>query len=266
MKILRLSREDRAVWGPRIQTLEASAVYPLGADTFRIDHGRDYFAFFDRLGEVRYYVAAENDRPLAVGCGAVRRFPFAGSKVRDAWYLCDLKVEPGHRGRRIPLRIGGRAFLPGYWRCTRGYGITMNPARGENRVVRLASRFRWARFSVAGTLVLWSLDADAMRRLLPVVVRHRGPTGFLSLGGVKDIVLSSTGAPMPLLHAQFGPLASSPQIAAPHAGHVHMLCAPEGDPLSEEMAACGLEPSATASILQHRMHGARWDAILTSDI
>jgi hypothetical protein len=265
VRFIRLTRENRPVWGPRIQTLEASAVYPLGADTFRIDHGADYFAFFERLGEVRYYVAAEDERPLAVGCGAVRRFPFAGGKVRDAWYLCDLKVEPGHRGRRIPLRMAGRAFLPGYWRCARGFGITMNPPRGENRVVRLASRFRWARFSIAGTLRLWSLDADAMRRVLPVVVRHRGPTGFISLGGVKDLVLGSTGAPMPLLHAQFGPLAT-PKIREPQAGHVHMLCAVEGDSLSRDLAASGATPSATATVVHHRMDGARWDAVLTSDI
>lgn len=266
MKIRRIGPQDRAALGPRIQELERTAVYPLGDDAFRIDHGPDYFAFFDRLGsEVRYYAALDGDRVVAVGCGVLRTIPVAGRTCR-AWYLCDLKVHPDHRGRRIPLRMLSRAFLPGYVTCARGYGISMNPAGGApNRVARLGSRFRWARISTAGTLELFSLDEPAMRAAAPLVARHRGSIGYLSLAGKKDIVIESTGRAMPLVHVQFGPCAE-PALPEPRAGHVHMLCTPPEDTLARELRAAGHAPSATATIMHHRLEGADWRFVLTSDI
>jgi hypothetical protein len=162
-----------------------------------------------------------------------------------------------------------KVFVHNYLRCPRGYAISMNPADGSpNRIVRLLGRFRWARTSLATTLRLYSLAEGEMRAAEPVLRAHRGPVRYLSLAGVKDIVLQSSGAPLPLLHAQFGALAAPAAACAPapRPGHVHMFCAPEGDPLHEELARAGLHPSASASVIHHRMDRADWKFILTSDI
>jgi hypothetical protein len=145
----------------------------------------------------------------------------------------------------------------------------MNPAQGENRVVRLASHWRLSPMRVPAILELFSLDAETMRRVLPTVARHRGEVSFLSLGGVKDIVLESTGKPMPLLHLQHGLGASHGSgtlVSEPQEDHVHMLCSPASDPLNAELRALGLETSATASVLSHRMAGCDWRFVLTSEI
>lgn len=264
MRIFRLAEGDRAAWEPRIRALEESAVYPLGNDTFRLDHGEDYFAFFDRLGEVHYWVAAERERVVAVGCGIVRRVP-VGGRVLRAWYGCDMKVLPERRGERIPLRMVARAFPGSYLRCPRGYGITMNPPGRENHVVRLLRRFRWIRIMPAAQLLFWSLDEQRTRAVLPLVQRHRGPVGWLSHAGRKDLVLGSTGTPMPLLHAQFGPCAE-PAIAEPRPGHVHMVCAPENDALARDLRAQAGDPSATATVVAHRMEACDWRFVLSSDV
>jgi hypothetical protein len=159
-----------------------------------------------------------------------------------------------------------RVFLPRYLQCRRGYAISMNPGDGSpNRIVRMMGHFRWARSALATQLSLFSLDTDTMTRVRPVVERHRGPVSFLSLAGKKDIVLASTGRPMPLLHAQFGPCAEA-GASAPQPGHVHMLCAPENDALALELGALGLARSASASVIQHRMGHVDWRFVLTSDI
>ena len=45
-------REQRAWAGARMRELEADISYPLGPGKwFKIDHGEDYFAFFERLGK-----------------------------------------------------------------------------------------------------------------------------------------------------------------------------------------------------------------------
>lgn len=259
LRYVRIRRKDRSRYQEPLAALEKKARYPLGEDSFTIEHGADYFAFFDRLGTVEYHAALDGDRVVAVGCGILRRVP------RRTWYLCDLKVDPEYRGRRIPLAMLSRAFLPNYLRCPRGYAISMNPAKGENRVVRLLQKFRWARITVPAYLEIYSLDDARMREVAPVVERHRGPISYLSLAGKKDLVLASTGRPLPLMHVQFGPCAEA-GAREPRDGHAHMLCAPGGDPLAHALAERGIAPTATASIVQHRMSWSDWRFVLTSDV
>jgi hypothetical protein len=261
MKIVTVERGDRAAYAAGIAALEAGASYPLGGDRFTLDHGADYFAFFDRLGEARHVLAVEGGEVIAVGCAVVRTLP----RGIEAWYLCDLKVRPDARGRRIPLRILASAFPSGVLRCRRGYAISMDPPDRENPVVRLLGRFARVPIRRVAGLVLFSLDASAMREVAPLLKRARGPIGYRSLAGIKDVVLASTGRPMPLLHVQHGPL-GDPATREPEDGAVHMFCVPDGDPLLPALRSAGLEPSAKASVLAHGLDGCRYDFVLTSDI
>lgn len=264
MRFVTVTRADRARFGPGIEALDAGASYPLGADRFRLDHGPDYFAFFDRLGEARHEVAIEHDEVLAVGCGVLRSIP-TRSRPIAAWYLCDLKVRPDARGRHIPLRLFATAFPSGYATCRRGYAISMDPPERENPVVRLLGRFPLVPIRRVARLVLYSLDAAAMRDVAPRLLHHRGVIGYRSLAGVKDVVLESTGLPMPLWHVQHGVFAD-PTRTEPIAGGVHMFCVPDDDPLALELTRAGIEPSATASVLAHGLDELRYDFVLTSDI
>ena len=260
MRVLRIPRDERPAWAGPIAALEAGARYPLGHDTFRLDHGADYFAFFDRLGDVAYYAAVEDGEVLAVGAGVLRQTPLG-----PAWYICDLKVRPDRRGEHLPLRMFAAAFPPEFARCPRGYGISMNPPDRPNRVLAIFQRFPVMPIRHATTLELWSLDAAAMRAALPHVRTHRGNAGFRSLAGVKDIVLTSTGAPMALLHTQFGPYAA-PTRAEPAEGAVHMLATPAADGLGAALRTLGHTPSATATVITLGMEARDWSWILTSDI
>jgi GNAT superfamily N-acetyltransferase len=262
MRFLALSRADRGAFADRIAALEADTTYPYGHDRFRLDHGDDYFAFFDRLGETLYAVALDGDEVVAVGCGVLRTIPAAGGSTH-AWYVCDLKVRPDHRGRHIPLRFLAALAPDAYLRCGRGYAISMDPPSGENRVVRLIERFSLMPVRRAARLSLYTLDEHAMRDFARVLERRFGPIGYLSLAGVKDVVLESTKAPMPLWHVQHGPL-GRPQATEPQPGGLHMFCVVDGDPIEADLR--GLEPSARASVVAHRLARTRFDFILTSDI
>ena len=262
-----IQRSDWPSFHDRVVGLEAGITYPLGEDRFEIDHGADYAAFFDRLGDFVYYAVLDGEQVVA-GAGAIlRKVPKApGEKPRKGCNGCDLKVIPSHRGERIPWRIVKHAFLKQYLRCGRGYGITMNPGDGSpNPVVRMAGRFWLGRSTVATTIHFFSFDRDAMAEEAELLEHHRGPLSYLSLEGKKDIVLQSTGAAMPLLHVQFGPCAA-PGHPAPLPDHVHMFCVPEEDPLLTDLTQRGHSPHASASVLQHRMKGWDWRFILTSDI
>jgi GNAT superfamily N-acetyltransferase len=261
-----LTPQTRATHQAAVASLERGTTYPLGEDRFEIDHGPDYFAFFDRLGELTYLVAYDGAQAVAVGCGVLREVaPRQGEEPQRVWYVADLKVRPSHRGQRLPWRLLMSCFVRKYGQCRRGYAISMDPSDGsENRILRMVKRFRVLPVS-AFTLWLYSLDAAQMAAVAPALAQALGPLSYLSLRGVKDIVLQRTGQPMPLLHVQHGPCGAR-GLDAPQEGHVHMLCLPSDDPLHAVLRGAGHGPSATATVIHHRMGGFDWRFLLTSDI
>ena len=267
LKIRELDAEGCVRRHEQVAALEDGVRYPLGEDSFEIDHGSDYFAFFRRLGVVCPYVVIDEDAVVGLAIGILRELaPSEGVEARKAWYICDLKIRSAYRGGRIPWRMFLQSLPRKYPLCPRGYGITMNPSGGrENPVVRLVKRFSLIPISIGCELWLYSLDADEMRSCASLLSQHRGELSYLSLRGVKDIVLESTGAPMPLLHVQFGPSGRDGRTE-PAEDCVHMFCSPSDDALCRDLEAAGFSPSATATLLHHRMGSWDWRSVLTSEI
>ena len=256
-----LGEDDWHEFGPRIAEIERRIDYPLGDRRFCIDHGTDYFAFFRRMGKLCYLVATLGDEILGMLAAIERPYPCVLDEA--IWYLGDLKVVPGAEGRMLARRLLRSLRDHIGWRS--GYGISMNPGNGgANRIARLVRRLRLG-VETACLLNLFSLDAEEMTAVLPLVEQHRGPLGFLSLRGAKDIVMTDTGEPMPLLHVQFGPCAESCGDA-PQKGSTHMFCAPCDDPLDIAIRKSGLRPTATATVLHLGMQAIDWKFVLTSDI
>jgi hypothetical protein len=278
-KIIRLDSKIRTRYETQIRALEENTIYPLGPDSFRISHGNDYFAFFDRLGETRFYIALHDDQVVAVGCGILRTLPFRiGEKPRKVWYICDLKVRPDFRGQHIPLKIAWRGFLLEKYRFLPFYGISMNQeGHAENRVFRLAKKFPLLPIRQGGILEIFSFSKSEMELCLGLIQETRHPSqtqiSFLSLKGKKDLILNSTNAPMRLLHLLTEPahpgqqqLESEKNLRVPQADTVHMLCSIKDGLLSKKLKQLGLSPSASATIIHHRMSTSDWHFISTGEI
>ena len=267
LNIKELHNEEWNVFQSRIADLEKGTSYPLGEDQFEIDHGKDYFAFFTRLGQLHYYVVLDGDRVVAVAAAILRNVPRASREEPKAvWYLCDLKVHPEYRGRYLPVSIFVHAFPKLYPLSPHAYAISMD-ADGErpNRVALMLKRFPLAPMSIATKLGIVSLDAKRMRKVEPILREHFGRVSYLSLKGKKDIILQSTRAPMPLLHVQFGPCAAQ-RHTGPLDDYVHMFCVSMDHPLLGVLKRQAIYPSATATVIHHRMEKWDWEFILTSDI
>lgn len=256
-----LDRNNYAYCSSSLQALESLTEYPYGADFFRIDHGSSYFSFFERLGEPIFHVAIDEGKVVACAAGVLRCLSDGSSR---AWYLCDLKVHPSYRGQHLPSKLFRKNLLSNYFKCGRGYAISMNPSGSPNRVIKLIQKFSWLSFRVPGQLNFYSLAWDQMTEYAKAMSELIGPLSYLSLEGKKDLIMKSTNKRMKLLHIQHGPLAES-QLGEPQQGAVHMICAVEDSPLDTFLRS-KMAASAQASILAHRMSKMRWDFILTSDI
>ena len=242
-------------FGRQLAALERDITYPLGDDRFRIDHGPDYFRFFARMGRLRY-LAALREEAIVGGLAAIERH-----LPDPVLYVGDLKVAPDGRGLGRRLAAALATLAEG----SPVYGISMNPGDGApNRVVGMLTR-AFPALSRAADLSFYTLDTTTMRDFQPVLESHRGPSGFLSLRGIKDIVLASTGAPMELWHTQFGPTGDI-QRTEPVPGGAHMFCTPTGDGLDRAAQDQGLSPSASATIVSNRMTDQDWGFVLTSEI
>jgi hypothetical protein len=261
MKIFEIKKSDRVKYQNEIEALEEIAEYPLGDDFFKISHGKDYFNFFDRLGESHYFVCIIGNKVVAVACGIIRKMDF-----KPIFYLCDLKVHPDFRGRHIPLRILLRAAFRYYLKCPRGYAISMDhKGQKENRVAKLLKKFWILPFKVSAKILIYSLDYQQITNIRNLLEDHKGKIGFLSLKGTKDLILKSTQAPIPLLHIQYGVTGDFSENL-PREGYSHMISLLAIDQLVKLLENKNIFPDNTATLISHNTKSFNWDFVLTSDI
>ncbi len=267
MKIHQVTSPKRQLLQPGIVAIEKIVTYPFGDDFFQIDHGIDYFAFFDRLGKVNYYVMCDDKHVAAVGAGVLRQISYLRGKLpQKAWYLCDLKVHPDYQCRNLSLRILSYAINDGIREYASGYMISMNPGDGShNRLVKILEKYSLVKFTTSTQLGIYSLDAATMNSVAPLIKKHRGNISYLSLQGIKDLQLQSTGDTLPLLHVQWGAGVNQgvPEVMT---GYIHMFCVPSNDELAKRLFHQNIYPNATASVVSHGMDNSDWQFILTSDI
>lgn len=247
-----------------LRALERGVSYPLGNDSFEIDHGADPFAFVDRLGEAHSFVLRREEVVVGTATAVLRRIPVA-DELTQAWYLCDYKIAACARGG-----IGARLLLGALADharalCPRGYAVSMDPSDSSNRLVALARRFFGREAQLGPTLAFVTFDSDAWRRSYARLTRELGQVALLSLRGVKDIVLASTGQPMPLLHVQHGPLGvRTERVLVPD--EIAMLALRADGALHAALIALGAQSAGRASVLHAGLADADFRFVLSSDV
>lgn len=293
------TRVEQKAWSRALRQFEKHSrqLYPLGDhESFYIDHGHDYFAFFRRMSpsiNMRLCIKADRqgrftERPIrsseeqvvGAGCGVLRKLAADWRRpahLEQAWYICDLRILEAYRGRRLPFRMLLNTVVKSYLQCGRCFGITMHPAHhataGEGKVSRLAGRV-WAgpvHLTPTCVLLIYSLDCRTMKRAQRILEAERGPLGYRSTDGVKRLVVQSTGKAMSLLHVNFHRFDRAlvhvePYLAEPKPDFQHMFCLPETDPLVLMLDAHDVRTDVRATVLAYGMNHFDFCAIQTSEI
>ena len=211
-----LSAAQLAAHQDQLAEFERAFTYPLeGELTFRIDHGINYAAFFEGIGNPVFSVLFDGDLIVGILVGMQKTIRIRGRDLRAVYYG-DLKIRPDYQKRGLTKRLY-RALI-GRWLRTPStyfachYGIAMQ--KGENNTfVNLRRRWFFRRFGELSLQLVFfatpkqlaqiapspNLDERAlMKRALDLAPRVSGLV--VSTRGKKDLWLDKASAPMNFTH------------------------------------------------------------------
>lgn len=258
---LRITDKNLSQWQSSLKEFEKSFSYPLGDDSFIISHGENYLAFFERMGKAAVYACRNGDQIISVGAGVIH-------KRYGCWYLCDMKVHPDFRGMKLTQKMFRRNFFFNYLKSQRGFAITMESSDGKkNPIMKIMESLPWTPLKQGPRLVFFYEDAEKTSEALKVLKVIRPDAHFSSLAGIKDLVMKSTGKPLPVLHLEWGVQRKNEAIISlPQKDNLHMWCLPENHELVSVLSQKGIHVKASALIFHHRAGFIDWSQLRTSEI
>ncbi|XWV26136.1 hypothetical protein QJ857_gp0943 [Tupanvirus soda lake] len=271
--------DDLELFNPNLKLFELkmSQTYPLGNDSFCIDHGSDYFAFFKRLGKVYYIIIQDDETKLIVGtaCAILKKYNIPKSQKNHSkyeiqfWYLCDLKIEQQHRGQNLTSKLFMQMFHKFMSITKRGYLVTMDPdSKHIVHIIKNLPKYLPINFTTR-KLLIYSVSVETMKLIERFFVCAYDKVSYLSLSGVKDLFLTSTNKPMELYHLQHGIYTATSgtlKLEEIPASATIMFCFPEGSPFQTIMDSFEIKTDISATIISCGMNFFDWHDIMTSDI
>lgn len=266
------------LYNPNLKLFETkmSHKYPLGNDSFSIDHGEDYFAFFKRLGKVHYIIIQDTKTKNIVGtaCLILRKYTIYDysnktSKLIPIWYMCDLKISKEHRGRSLTsqlfLKLVHRFIPQSYY----GYLVSMDPHSQQMiHIMKNVNKFLPIKFRTC-KLLIYVVSKNTMQSIEKYFIYAFGQISYITLSGKKDLILESSGKPMSIYHLQHSTFASTNnnyQLAEIPDDSQIMFCFPKSSPLEIIMNHLKITTEISATIISWAMNFFDWHQILTSDI
>jgi hypothetical protein len=272
VNIVELNEVNRKELNIKLKTFEKklSHPYPLDNDYFNISHGENYYAFFDRLGDLHMNILEDKGEIVGTACGMLRNIVYNDKQKCKVWYLGDLKISPEYRGKFLPFKML-TAANDKLKLSNKIYGITMN-GKTENKIVRLAKKIPTMKFEIGPTLMIYSMDYKTFnaKNVQNVIKKYRGDFGYTSLCEIKDLILQSTNLPMKILHLNWNDNDKNNNVDINNINDINnytiMFCCPNNDSMYDELIKNNVTTDITAMIIHHNMYDCNWNFILTSDI
>lgn len=234
----------------------------------KIDHGNNYFEFFNRLGEFHYIAIVGDNRIIGGAAGIKRKISNKNGQYLDVWYLCDLKIMKEYQGKKLSFEIAKKGLEIMHAK-DKFYMITMYPT--SKKIEKMSEYFGFLNIKNNGYLYIYQLEYEAMKMAEKILQKFRGPTArYVKSEDVgKNIILKSSGEKMKLAHLQFKNNCNEGkqlEDGNPMENYIHMFCLYQNDKLIEELRKAGIRYSSKALILSRHMTNFDWNFIATSDI
>lgn len=265
MKIIEVTPSLRSYYKDELRDFAHNFQYPFGQDSFVIDHGQNYFTFFDRLGKPYIYIGEEDNKIIAMIIIVLRDIDLYGQGIKQKiWYICDLKIHPNFRGNYFVQKVVEIVSAKYRYLSSKVYGVSMNSLKGPNRLISFANRINNLGLELSGELNFYLLTFSQLIKVKNLLIKDYITFNFISLLRKKDLILNSTKKPLPILH--FSPNATfEDKFNNLNNNFLYMFCFSLDNPINTEFKRLKLPQVASASIISN-IKNCNWKFILTSDI
>jgi hypothetical protein len=166
-------------------------------DYFTIDHGPNYFNWFNKLGKPKYFYRTNKKTKQidATACGVLRNIN--GIKC---WYICDVKVDPVARSNSFSYKCLLKAIPGAYFKSSKCFAVCMQP---NNAVAHIIEKIFWPTIKESCKINIYLLTNKELTYILDDLVDYYG-SGFIleSNMSVKDITLESSKKVLQVLHVK----------------------------------------------------------------
>ncbi|MFY9589200.1 hypothetical protein [Rickettsia endosymbiont of Halotydeus destructor] len=264
IEIVEVTDNLREEYNSQLLRFEKYFTYPFGDDSFTINHGSNYFRFFDLLGTPYILALKDKERIIGITVLVLRNIDILNNgQLEPIWYICDLKIHPGYRGEGIIQQVSNFAISNYSKLSSKIYGISMNSTTHKvNRLVYLAKRLTNINLTYQETLIFYLLNKNQLNHAGNLLMCHFSKYGYFSLNEIKDLVMMRTEKPLPLIHVV--PKDKS-NIIEEAEEYNYMFCLPSSNILINELTQAGITAASTASIISN-LTEANWNFILSSEI
>lgn len=188
-KISLKNHNQRLEYSKKLQIFEKEFIYPLGDKSFSIVHGcapgYDYFSFFEQLGEVFCFVLEDNDKVIGMVCAVLRKID--GNNI---WYLCDFKISPSYRGKKLYKQLMWKYFLLHYIKCQNMFALNMSSLDNNKLMKHTQNIFKYFNIN-AEKRFLHSFSSHQFNHLLESQPNIINQYKLISNSGKKDIIIDN---------------------------------------------------------------------------
>jgi hypothetical protein len=243
--------------------------YPYGNTVFCIDHGKNYFSFFRRLGEPFYYALFKENDVVGTICYIHRKI-----NNNNIFYICDLKFDPQIRKQGNLTKIIFRTIPECLLITNKFYAISMNESENQENTIWQIAKHIGSHYNIsinnAGILNIYSLPFEKIIIIDKIIKKYKSENkiGYFSLDGIKNLLIKNNNniEIMKLVHLCYNKNNEENIYYEPLVGYTHMFCTLKTSVLTKFLESCDIKPSATATIISYNMENFNWEFVQTCDI
>ena len=235
--------------------------YPYGNDYFKINHGENYFYFFQRIGEMRMNIILYKGEIIGTACGVLKKVN--GELI---WYICDLKIKKEHRGIRLPIQLLIKNMDKSKI-TDKAYGISMN-SNSENKILELAQSIPFLNFKKIDNICIYALTYEQIIKVKLILDKIYSEISFINISYCKKLMFKQSNSEFKILHLNFKPINEKKvQVySEPQPDYMHMFCILESNSINKILNNIDIMPSSTATLIANNMDSFSWDFLTTSEI
>lgn len=196
MKFRLLKASEYSLYSEQLKQFEAQFNYPLGEQTFQINHGTadgNYFAFFQSLGNENVFILEHKGRLLGVGCAILRKV--TREEAQSFWYLCDFKLDQSVRGKNILTYLLIRYLIPFYCKSKNLVVINMSSPKNNWLVKKINSTLFFLRLKIK-PLYFYEWTNDEYEEVLNMIPDAFSDMALYTNYGNKDIIIGNEVRPV----------------------------------------------------------------------